>query len=87
MELISEVLQVPESEITGIKCLKTGMTNKSFLFKVHGKSYICRIPGPGTELLINRKQEKAVYDAVQDYGITEHVVYINGDRLQDFRVL
>ena len=58
MELISEVLQVPESEITGIKCLKTGMTNKSFLFKVHGKSYICRIPGPGTELLINRKQER-----------------------------
>ena len=79
MELISEVLQVPESEITGIKCLKTGMTNKSFLFKVHGKSYICRIPGPGTELLINRKQEKAVYDAVQDYGITEHVVYMNGE--------
>ena len=79
MELISEVLQVPESEITGIKCLKTGMTNKSFLFKVHGKSYICRIPGPGTELLINRKQEKAVYDAVKDYGITEHVVYMNGE--------
>ena len=79
MELISEVLQVPESEITGIKCLKTGMTNKSFLFKVHGKSYICRIPGPGTELLINRKQEKAVYDAIKDYGITEHVVYMNGE--------
>lgn len=55
------------------------MTNKSFLFKVHGKSYICRIPGPGTELLINRKQEKAVYDAIKDYGITEHVVYMNGE--------
>ena len=79
MELISRVLQVPESEITGIKCLKTGMTNKSFLFRVHDKSYICRIPGPGTELLINRKQEKAVYDAVKDYGITEHVVYMNGE--------
>ena len=84
MELISEVLQVPESEITGIKCLKTGMTNKSFLFKVHGKSYICRIPGPGTELLINRKQEKAVYDAVKDYGITEHVVYMNGETATRF---
>lgn len=79
MELISEVLHVPESEITGIKCLKTGMTNKSFLFKVHDKSYICRIPGPGTELLINRKQEKAVYDAVKGSGITEHVVYMNGE--------
>lgn len=79
MELVSSVLHIPESEITGLKCLKTGMTNKSFLFKANNKSYICRIPGPGTEMLINRKQEKAVYDAVKNLGITEHVVYMNGD--------
>ncbi len=47
MELISSVFQVPESEIHDIHCLKSGMTNKSFLFQVHGKSYICRVPGPG----------------------------------------
>lgn len=79
MELLSDVFHVPESEIREIQCLKTGMTNKSFLFKLHDKHYICRIPGPGTELLINRRQEKAVYDAVQGLGITEHVVYMNGD--------
>ena len=55
------------------------MTNKSFLFQAKGKSYICRIPGPGTELLINRKQEKAAYDAVRDLQITEHVVYMNAE--------
>ena len=49
MALISEVFQVPESAITGIECLKAGMTNRSFLFRVKGKAYICRIPGEGTE--------------------------------------
>lgn len=79
MELVSKVFQVPESEIVHIRCLKSGMTNKSFLFQIHGKHYICRIPGPGTELLINRRQEKAVYDTVAPLGITERVLYFNGE--------
>ena len=79
MELVAKVFQVPESEITDIRCLKAGMTNKSFLFCVKGKHYICRIPGPGTELLINRKQEKAVYDGVNGLGITEHIIYFDGE--------
>lgn len=77
MELISEVFKVPESEIQNIRCLKAGMTNKSFLFKVNDIDYICRIPGSGTELLINRREEKAVYDTVGNLGITEHIIYFN----------
>ncbi|HIX16061.1 MAG TPA: phosphotransferase [Candidatus Hungatella pullicola] len=79
MELLSQVFQVPESEITEIRCLKSGMTNKSFLFKVNGTHYICRIPGPGTELLINRSQEKAAYDAVAPLKLTETIIYFNGE--------
>jgi len=79
MELVSDVLHIPESEIIDIRCLKTGMTNKSFLFRAKNRSYICRIPGLGTELLINRAQEKAVYDAVKDLGISEHVIYMSSD--------
>ena len=79
MELIAKVFQIPESEIHDIRCLKAGMTNKSFLFQVNNKHYICRIPGPGTELLINRKEEKAVYDTVMPLNITEHIIYFNGD--------
>lgn len=79
MELVARVFQVPESEITEIRCLKAGMTNKSFLFKIKDKQYICRIPGPGTELLINRQQEKAVYDALHGMDITEKVVYLDGE--------
>jgi thiamine kinase-like enzyme len=77
MELVAEVLGVAESEIHDIKCLKAGMTNQSFLFKVQGRSYICRIPGKGTELLINRPQEAAVYEVIQPLGLAEHVVYLN----------
>ena len=77
MELVSRVLQVEESEIHNIKCLKSGMTNKSFLFDVNGNSYICRIPGPGTELLINRRQEAAVYKTINGLGITERVIYFD----------
>ena len=77
MKLVAEVFQVPESQIRDIRCLKSGMTNKSFLFKVGERHCICRIPGPGTELLINRRQEKQVYDAVAPLGVTEHVIYMN----------
>jgi CTP:phosphocholine cytidylyltransferase-like protein/thiamine kinase-like enzyme len=77
MELVAEVLGVAESEIHDIKCLKAGMTNQSFLFKVHDRSYICRIPGKGTELLINRPQEAAVYEVIRPLGLAEHVVYLN----------
>ena len=79
MELVSSVFQVPESEIVHIRCLKSGMTNQSFLFQIQDRHYICRIPGPGTEELINRRQEKEVYDAVAPLHITEHVLYFNGE--------
>ena len=79
MDLVSRVFKVPESHITDIRCLKAGMTNKSFLFRVDGAHCICRIPGPGTELLINRREEKEVYDTVASLGITEEVLYMNPD--------
>ncbi|MDO4266705.1 MAG: NTP transferase domain-containing protein [Eubacteriales bacterium] len=79
MELVSEVFQVPESEIQEIRCLKAGMTNNSWLFSVKGRSYICRIPGEGTDLLINRREEKEAYDAVSKLGLTDELIYFNAD--------
>ena len=78
LELVSEVFEVPESDIQNIRCLKSGMTNKSFLFQIDGRHYICRIPGPGTELLINRTEEAQVYDVIAPLDISEHIIYING---------
>lgn len=88
MELVSSVFHVPESDITGIRCLKAGMTNKSWLFHIQnhsenkdaaGKSYICRIPGPGTSKLISRAQEKAGYEAVRKLNITDELIYFNAE--------
>lgn len=79
MRLVSEVFRVKESAIHNIRCLKAGMTNQSFLFEVKGKHYICRIPGPGTDRLINRKEEQAVYKLVEPLGITERILYFNGN--------
>ncbi len=77
MALIAEVLNVPESEITGIQCLKAGMTNRSFLFRVHGKAYICRIPGEGTARLIDRKAEGECYRAIAPLHLSEELIYFN----------
>lgn len=87
MKLVAKVFEVPESRITDIRCLKSGMTNKSFLFQVEGRHFICRIPGPGTGLLINRKQEAASFRAVRPLGITEHVIYMDeetGYKIADY---
>lgn len=78
LELVAKVFQVPEAEIQDIRCLKSGMTNKSFLFQLKDRHYICRIPGPGTELLISRPQEAHVYNAIQSLGISEKVIYMDG---------
>lgn len=79
MELVARVFQVLESEIRNIRCVKAGMTNQSFLFQVHNKSYICRIPGPGTGLLINRRQEAKALEAVAPLNISEKVVYFDSE--------
>lgn len=77
LELIAEVFGVPESDIHEIRCLKTGMTNQSFLFEVGGLHYICRIPGAGTELLVNRQEEAHVYQTISSLDLSEDLIYIN----------
>lgn len=77
IEIICESLHCRHSEITDITVLKKGMTNRSFLFCCKGKKYIMRIPGEGTDMLINREQEAAVYSAVSGKGICDNVIYMN----------
>ena len=74
---IAEVLKVAPEEITGITVLKKGMTNRSFLFTVNQCKYIMRIPGEGTDQLISRRNEAAVYQAISGKGLCDDPVYIN----------
>lgn len=77
LDVIAEVFQVRPEDIEDIRVLKKGMTNRSFLFSVRGKKYIMRIPGEGTDQLINRAQEAEVFRAISNRGLCDDPVYIN----------
>lgn len=84
---ISNVLQCRQDEIVDIQILKKGMTNRSFLFSVNNRKYIMRIPGEGTDRLINRYQEAEVYQAIKGKGLCDDLVYmnpINGYKIAEF---
>ena len=53
------------------------MTNRSFLFEINQDKYIMRIPGEGTDQLINRKEEYEVYQVIKDLNISDEVIYMN----------
>ena len=81
LQTIAENLGCRTEEIVDIEVLKKGMTNRSFLFRIDkgakaGK-YIMRIPGEGTDQLIDRKAEAAVYARIRGLGFCDDPVYIN----------
>lgn len=74
---IASALGCQEDDIVDITVLKKGMTNRSFLFSVNGDKYIMRIPGEGTDQLIDRNNEAAVFKAISSLGLCDDPVYIN----------
>lgn len=77
IRVIADTFMAEPSEIVDISVLKKGMTNRSFLFTCKGKKYIMRIPGEGTDCLINRKEEARVYEKIRDKGICDEIYYMN----------
>ena len=77
ISIIAKTLKASPAEIVDITVLKKGMTNRSFLFNCRNKKYIMRIPGEGTDQLINRREEAQVYQVIKDKGICDDIVYIN----------
>lgn len=77
IELIANALKVKSEEILEIEVLKKGMTNRSFKFSAKNESYIMRIPGEGTDQLIDRSQEYEVYEQLQSYKISDDVIYMS----------
>lgn len=76
---ICNTLNVKSEDVVNITALKKGMTNRSFLFSCKGKKYIMRIPGEGTNQLINRYQEAYVYSTIAGKHLCDDIVYINQD--------
>lgn len=79
LDVIAQVFDCGTQEITEISVLKKGMTNRSFLFSCRGGKYIMRVPGEGTDKLIDRRQEAAVYAAISGKGLCDDPVYIDPD--------
>jgi cholinephosphate cytidylyltransferase/choline kinase len=77
ISIIQDCFNVKVDEIKNITVLKKGMTNRSFLFECQNQKYIMRIPGEGTDHLINRKEEADVYQALVNRQICDDVLYMN----------
>lgn len=77
LDVIAGVFGVTPDDITDISVLKKGMTNRSFLFSVNDEKYIMRVPGEGSDQLVNRAQEAAVFRAISGRGLCDDPVYIN----------
>lgn len=74
MQHIARVFAVSEGEAKNIFPLKEGVTNNSFHFTVGEGEYVLRVPGVGTDELIDRFSEKAVYEAILPLGISDEIV-------------
>lgn len=79
LDIAADVLHCHPGQLTNIRSLKKGMTNRSFLFDCHDHSYIMRVPGEGTGELIDRSRESTVYELVSRHGLCEPLLYINAD--------
>lgn len=75
--VLMRALPVTADEIVEVSALKKGMTNRSFLVTCRGEKYIVRLPGEGTEKLINRGGEAASYQAIAGKEIGDEILYID----------
>ncbi len=77
IDAAAAALGVGTGDITDISILKKGMTNRSFIFSCGGKRYIMRVPGEGTERMIDRAQEASVYKLIEGRGLCDDPVYLD----------
>jgi thiamine kinase-like enzyme len=79
MKKIASIFKCTEDKIQNINPIKIGMTNHSFTFIYGGTKYIMRIPGEGTDKMINREQEYKVYEIVSKLNLCDDVEHIDPD--------
>lgn len=80
LDEICAVFNCTYERIHNISLLKKGMTNRSFIFEIEDTRYIMRIPGEGTDLLLNRYNESCVYELIKNREISDDVIYINPNK-------
>ena len=81
IEYIKKVFKVSEKDIVIDELTTAGLTNYSYVFNLanEDKKYLMRVPGNGTDSLINRKLEAQVLKEMSKYDIAEKIVYIDDE--------
>ena len=80
LRIISETFNVPVTVIKNIKDMKVGLTNHSFMFTIHEKPYICRVPWDLCSEFMNRRNEAETLKAIEPLGISEKVLYFDPEK-------
>jgi len=76
---IAEIFDCSEPEITNIEIINKGMTNNSITFSIKDNKYFMRIPGVGTEKLIDREKEHAVYKTIEPHNLADEMICFDSD--------
>ena len=75
-EKLQRILNVQANEIEDV-VPAGGMTNKNYLVKISGQEYILRMPGNGTESMINRVNEKHNSTLANEISIDTDILYFD----------
>lgn len=81
-ELISSILWCLPEDICICDDAAGGMTNSSILIDVKSKKYIVRLPGKGSNELIDRKQEYRIYNFLHNIKYDNLTVFISPDGMK-----
>ena len=89
IEYIKKVFGVKEKDIVIDEITTAGLTNYSYVFNIsnNNKKYLMRVPGNGTNNLINRQLEAQVLKEMGKYDIAEKIIYIDeniGYKISEF---
>jgi len=76
LHVIRDVLEKKDADIKDIKRVG-GLTNINFSVTVDDEKFILRLPGDGTEELVNRQAEKNNLIFATSLGINPELVYFN----------
>ena len=66
-------------DITEIILMAKGSTNISYIINTKDKRYVLRVPGAGTDNIINRHNEYMIYSLLKNHGICDNTIYLNPD--------
>ena len=85
-DFVEKYFGISIDDVSDIKCINEGITNKSYSFIYKNKKYVARIPGYNTEKYVDRKNEKEVYKFLDKKNISEKVLYIDdkGYKISEF---